>query len=544
MLYEMGLLLTVALTGWLALDPLLSSSPRGGKWAVGALGLCGGLWAAGELLVSHAPDPDTKQLARRIFYLGACFIGVAWLWLGAQAARALSTPRARWLLAACVLPSAFFYSGLYWPDSERWFSDWSQWPRQRGPLFVANLVYTWILLGAGLLLFARAARRLGRMGSGAFVALSAGLAVPLIGNALYLDGRIGTLDPTPILVGISCLIFRVAVIDSGLAACLPLGHAAVLEQLEVGVLVADLDGEVVEANPAAYRLLGGRELVGAPLTHVHAGAEAESALEVREFPLRGVMGTVGAAALVHDRSEAQQAARRLQLAARLEAVGLLTAGIAHEVNNPLAFIRANLVQLEKLVLRLADAPGRDAHVLVEETQQGVERIVRLVERLRTFARSDASPEQRRELQLADVARRAVELARAGLAPDAIGLSVAPAPAVRASEGELVQVVLNLLVNAIHASGGAPRIEVDVRAEADGVALRVRDHGPGIPAPVLPRIFDPFFTTKPPGEGTGLGLSLSFDLVARHGGTLCAANHAQGGAELRVWLPAANPHAEA
>jgi signal transduction histidine kinase len=100
------------------------------------------------------------------------------------------------------------------------------------------------------------------------------------------------------------------------------------------------------------------------------------------------------------------------------------------------------------------------------------------------------------------------------------------------------------VNAIHASGGAPRIEVDVRAEADGVALRVSDRGPGIPELVLPRIFDPFFTTKPPGEGTGLGLSLSFDLVARHGGTLCAANHPQGGAELRVWLPAANPHAEA
>jgi signal transduction histidine kinase len=374
------------------------------------------------------------------------------------------------------------------------------------------------------------------------------VAIPLAGNAMYLLDAFGPTDPTPILLGVATLLFRVGVVDSGLAACLPLGHSDVLAQLEAGVVVADLDGRVVDANPAAHRLVAEGRLVGRRLDEVEAlaGEESRRVLEVRRFPLRGLAGTVGCAALLHDRTEAEQAALRLQLAARLEAVGLLTAGIAHEVNNPLAFIRANLVQLEKLAARVgevaggatdAEALGREAGVLVEETQEGVERIVGLVERLRRFTRHETSPEVRRPVQLADVARRAIDLARAGLPPRVIRLEVAPAPPVSGAEGELVQVVLNLLVNAIQASLGLPEIEVEIRPEGAGVALRVADRGPGIPDQALPHVFEPFFTTKPPGEGTGLGLSLSYDLVRRHGGSLAAANRPGGGAVFSLWLPA-------
>jgi signal transduction histidine kinase len=548
MLYEAGLLFTVAVTGWLVLDPLLSPGPRSGTRPLGALGLCGGLWAAGELLAQHASDPEARMFARRVFYLGACFIGVAWLWLGAQASRALERRGAGWLVALAALPPVFFYSGLYWSDPARWFSDWSSWPPRRGPLFLGNLAWCWLLLALGTLHFARAARRLRRVGSGALLALVAAVAIPLVGNALYLLDAFGPVDPTPILLGVATLLFRVGVVDSGLAACLPLGHSDVLAQLEAGVVVADLDGRVVDANPAAHRLVGEGRLVGRRLDEVEtlAGEQARRVLEVRRFPLRGLAGSVGAAAVLHDRTEAERTARRLQLAARLEAVGILTAGIAHEVNNPLAFIRANLVQLEKLAVRVGEAPGdaaradalaREAAELVEETQEGVERIVALVERLRRFTRHEAATEARRPLQLADVARRAAELARAGLPTGVIRLEIAPAPPVAAAEGELVQVVLNLLVNAIQASSGLPEIAVAVRPEGAGVALRVADRGPGIPDDVLPHVFEPFFTTKPPGEGTGLGLSLSYDLVRRHGGSLSAANRDGGGAVFSLWLPA-------
>jgi signal transduction histidine kinase len=112
----------------------------------------------------------------------------------------------------------------------------------------------------------------------------------------------------------------------------------------------------------------------------------------------------------------------------------------------------------------------------------------------------------------------------------------PVPIVSGSEFQLVQVVLNLLVNAIQASEGKAIIDLEVDPEGDGVRLRVRDRGAGIPDEVLPHIFDPFFTTKAPGEGTGLGLSVSFDLVRQHGGVLEAHNCEGGGACFDLWLP--------
>jgi len=280
-------------------------------------------------------------------------------------------------------------------------------------------------------------------------------------------------------------------------------------------------------------------------------ARSDAAIEVRRFPLRSAVAVVGSAAFLADRTEAQHAERRLALAARLEALGFLTAGIAHEVNNPLAFIRANLSQLEKLACELS-APGvgdrlpmparalvSEAAELVADTQEGVDRIVQLVARLRSFARSEPESQARPALvDLARVAEAAAAMAAVGLPENSIRCRLAAVPPVRAVEGELVQIALNLLVNAVQASAGVPDVEIEVASEGEGVALRVRDRGCGLAPEVLPRVFDPFFTTKPPGVGTGLGLSLSYDLARRNGGRLEAANRDGGGAEFTLLLPPA------
>src|SRR5262249_28453712 len=149
---------------------------------------------------------------------------------------------------------------------------------------------------------------------------------------------------------------------------------------------------------AARALIGAHVVIGRPLEALLASARSrtDAVVEARSFPLRSRVAEVGTAVLLTDRREAQNVERRLALAARLEALGFLTAGIAHEVNNPLAFIRANLTQLEKGVAELAAPPARDplpAHVrelvqdaaeLVADTQEGVERIANLVARLRRF----------------------------------------------------------------------------------------------------------------------------------------------------------------
>jgi signal transduction histidine kinase len=178
----------------------------------------------------------------------------------------------------------------------------------------------------------------------------------------------------------------------------------------------------------------------------------------------------------------------------------------------------------------------EASELVAEVRDGVERIARLVSNLRVFARQDDGS-RRGPVSLHEVARRAAVVAGVGEASGVIRQIFHEAPTVEANESELVQVVLNLLVNAIQAGGSGSPIEIHVGSERDGAFLRVRDHGPGIAPDALPHLFDPFFTTKAPGEGTGLGLSLSFDLVRKHGGNLEGRNCRGGGACFEMWLPA-------
>jgi C4-dicarboxylate-specific signal transduction histidine kinase len=117
-------------------------------------------------------------------------------------------------------------------------------------------------------------------------------------------------------------------------------------------------------------------------------------------------------------------------------------------------------------------------------------------------------------------------------------SLGTPPSVRANEGRLGQVFLNLLLNAADAMGGRGRVTVSAGpapAAADTLEIRVADTGPGIPAEHLGRVFEPFFTTKPPGQGTGLGLAVCHGIVASFGGAISAANGAAGGAELRLAL---------
>jgi signal transduction histidine kinase len=555
MLYDLGLVATVAICGWLALDLLTATGWRRRAFSVVLLALACGLWASGDLLLSRAGTMADVTFAFRINYLGISLLPVAWIAVAAQAARPGWWRHARWVLGAAAAPMAFFYSCLFW-DPGGWFVDPGYTPPRRGPLFWAMTGYSWALIGAGWVYFGRAAVRLRRAGLGRMAVLTVGTLTPLIGNGVYLAaGAFGLVisDPTPVLLGFGALMIRMAVVDSGLALYLPMARAELLEQIEVGILVADLEGNVVDANWAARRLTGSTDLLGRSIDQLIADVcgRNDAAIEVRRFPLRSAVAVVGSAAFLSDRTEAQHAERRLALAARLEALGFLTAGIAHEVNNPLAFIRANLSQLEKLACELAapgvsdrlPAPARalvaEAAELVADTQEGVDRIVQLVARLRAFARSEPESEARPQLvDLGRVAEAAVAMASVGLPERSILCRLGPVPPVRAVEGELVQIALNLLVNAVQASPGVPDVEVEVAAADGGVTLRVRDRGCGLAPEVLPRVFDPFFTTKPPGVGTGLGLSLSYDLARRNDGRLEAANRPAGGAVFTLWLPPA------
>ena len=251
-------------------------------------------------------------------------------------------------------------------------------------------------------------------------------------------------------------------------------------------------------------------------------------------------------ALAEARAAHDRLQRQLMVADRLASVGTLAAGVAHEINNPLAYVMANLELLAEDVRALGgDALGDRAaewSAMLRETLEGAERIRKIVRGLKTFSRTE--DERRTVLEIMPVLELAIELASNEIRHRARLFKVyGPGPLVKADESRLGQVFTNLLVNAAHAlpDRDADRHEIRVVTLTDAAGnavIEVHDTGTGIPDDALGRIFDPFFTTKPFGTGTGLGLAICHKLVTDLGGHIAAANRPEGGAVLRVVLPPA------
>jgi C4-dicarboxylate-specific signal transduction histidine kinase len=220
-------------------------------------------------------------------------------------------------------------------------------------------------------------------------------------------------------------------------------------------------------------------------------------------------------------------------AERLAALGRLAAGVAHEINNPLAFVNSNV----GFALReLAGLEGIEPDVLqaLQDSQGGLERMKRIVVELRGFSRDSADgPGPTEILPAIETARRTLAARLAAVAP--LEVEAAPdLPLVVAHRGELVQVLVNLLGNALDAMepaavAGRPGLaSIRVERAGGGLELAVDDAGPGFSEEALRHAFAPFFSTKGQG-GTGLGLALSRELVERWGGRITAANRPGGGA---------------
>jgi signal transduction histidine kinase/CheY-like chemotaxis protein len=233
----------------------------------------------------------------------------------------------------------------------------------------------------------------------------------------------------------------------------------------------------------------------------------------------------------HLRTVAESEARLAQ-AQRLEALGTLISGVAHELNNPLAAI---LTFSEQMILEGGD--GNQPAGPLETIREQARRARAIVRDLLTFARRR---DDRRELAeataLVDHTLCALDAERERL-DVRLSSQVEPGlPALFCSPTAIEQVLTNLLDNAMRANPGG-QVRLKVRKERDGVVFEVEDQGPGIAPELMSRIFEPFFTTRTTGEGTGLGLSVSLGIVEQHGGVLWASNREPGpGACFRAWLP--------
>jgi PAS domain S-box-containing protein len=249
---------------------------------------------------------------------------------------------------------------------------------------------------------------------------------------------------------------------------------------------------------------------------------------------------------LEEQRRAQEAARR---ADRLASLGTLAAGVAHELNNPLAYVLSNAEWAVGQLERWTGVPARDLDGLVRalsDVIQGARRMKVIVSDLKSAARDETAIEAPAPVDLRRVVRFATQVAGAELRRRArLIVETEEVPPVSGSETRLGQVLVNLLVNAAHAvPDGDPRrneIRVRVRRIGDGrVSLSVGDNGHGIPDEARPYLFEPFFTTKPVGEGTGLGLWVCQGIVTAHGGEIQVESTVGVGTTFHVLLPAQGP----
>jgi PAS domain S-box-containing protein len=509
---------------------------------------------------------------------------LVWLFLGGRYAR-IELFEGRWALwGALFVPLALSWVALATnPWHGQFLVEFSQLEETHGPLYYATLPFPYGYALVGNILFLRAAARTFLRESplqGAVVVLS--LAGPLVCHVLFVS-RWSPLpyDTTPAALGLTALVLTHTILRNHLLDLLPMARRDVIDHLRDGVLIGDRGGVMIDANPAAEEILGlthgdilGRRigaLLGALGADADHGAAIEAAFEalpegltlpaseLRPSDGRRIQVTakaldlaegepVGRFAVLRDCTQEHQYELFARQVQRLESVGSLAAGIAHEVNNPLAFLRSNLHHLEQVIARLAKQserlPQEDANDLeelpevVSECSDGIERISRIVDSMRRFSRepaddlaeADVNEIVRESVRLSDLHRNRHVDIRTHLDP---GL-----PKIRASAQRLTQVVVNLLVNAKQALSNHPSavVTVETRPNEDGVDIEVRDNGPGIPPEIRHRIFDPFFTTKGPEDGTGLGLSIAFDIVREHGGMLEVQSREGAGACFVAHLP--------
>ncbi len=543
-----------------------------------ALTLSAAFWAFCEILWSTASDPQTALFLIRLASIGWISIGPITFHLflelsGHPARRSIPLLATLYGINLSLLVTAV---ATPWLDKAAVRMSWG-WSYEVGPAFHVAYVFVALTFVAGLLIEIRtlhgsvvpAERRQA-------IVLVAGMMLCL-GVASLTDGILPALGhPVPRLGVLSISLFAGTVTwgfqHFGYSVLAPGTFASeILATLPDGVALLRVDGRIRFVNPGMEKLAsaadGALELRGIdtliealPLNLSEESSEHECILKsdsgesipvaVCTSPLLDKrQNPIGLVLVVRDLREVTSLRSRLVVSGRLAAVGELAAGIAHEINNPMAFVRANLGSMEQLLNTLASTlplelqeelkdPVDEGRELIEESLEGVDRVVAIVRDVKSF--SHAGQAGARRIELNPLLDSVLRMSAAQMPPGcSVDRDYADIPAVLGADQELKQVFLNLVINAAHATCEDDAIRIRTRHEDGRVVVSVEDEGCGIEPEFLERIFDPFFTTKPVGEGTGLGLSISYQIVRNHGGDISAQSKLGQGTCFRVELPAAD-----
>ena len=339
----------------------------------------------------------------------------------------------------------------------------------------------------------------------------------------------------------------------------------ILESMDAGILVLDLDGRVVRWNRAMESLLGQRrhavlgrsldDVFPAPfldalrgslvlggqeeIAHIYKlhlpGPDAKRLMvnvSVAPFQI-GSGERCGTVLILEDVTARVQLEEQLQHSEKMVSIGLLAAGVAHEVNTPLTGISS----YTQMLLQQVDAADPKA-ALLEKIEKQAFRAAKIINNLLNFSRSDRAEPERLDinklvLDVLSLLEHQLEKSRIKVRKEL----AAELPPVRGNENRLQQVFFNLILNARDAMPHGGWLTLATQADDDTVVVEVKDTGTGIKREHIKRIYDPFFTTKGIGRGTGLGLSVSYGILHEHGGGIFVDSVPGKGTTFQVALPA-------
>ena len=313
-------------------------------------------------------------------------------------------------------------------------------------------------------------------------------------------------------------------------------------KLDTNIFDYPAGDHVIAMRKALQRVAETGEAQGFEAQVIRAGGK-QVWYSTRLGPIKQRGEVTGAVLVARDVSEGKQTELHLMVADRMASVGTLAAGVAHEINNPLASVIANLD------MAIQDLEGVDRKTLPSElvdelgdARTAADRVREIVRDLKIFSR--AEEERRGPVDVEHVLESTLRMAWNELRHRAkLVKHFGNVPEVEANESRLGQVFLNLIINAAHAIAPgnyeANKITVSTSTDASGrVVVAIADTGTGIPVEARQRLFTPFFTTKPVGVGTGLGLAISHRIITQFGGTITFDTEIGKGTEFRVTLPAA------
>jgi signal transduction histidine kinase len=541
-----------------------------------SLAAVGAFWAFCEVLWSLAPNPDAALDLQRLSALGWVGLGPLSLHVVQQAIGQPDRRMSRIIGALYAL--AGFFLALAWVTPwmvERAVPTAWGYAAAPGPAFP---VYYAITIAAAATAVYRWIRHLrstpeGIQGGKGWLAI-VGLMIPLVAASLTdaILPALGVHIPrlgSASLAGLAALQLM-SFVRYGHSLLVPEGLTAkILEAIPDGIAALSLTGRVRALNEGMARFFGvpRQQLVGFCVIDALSENVLDPPREVRELECKvipssgepipvSISTTIqtdklglpeGVVLVARDLREVVGLRNHLLTSGRLAAMGELAAGIAHEINNPITYVRANLSVLREhwsvvrkalAKVEMSDALEEmigDGEELIDESLEGVERAAGIVRDVREFSHAGTHAMEMADLnELLDQTLRVAHLQISkGVRIDK---RLGDLPLIPCEPQRIKQVLMNLILNAAQAIESTGNIWLMTQHLKGEVVIRIEDDGCGIPDESSDRIFDPFFTTKPVGVGTGLGLAIAFGIIQQHGGKIEVRSRLNQGTSIQTHLP--------